>query len=76
MLSDISRRATTSDRHAVDAFLPNIEPDAGKDLDALAEAKPHTQSSTRSEADSVVQGRPINRRCENLLPECHVIPAL
>jgi hypothetical protein len=31
------------DRHAVDAFLPNIEPDAGKEFDALAEAKPHTQ---------------------------------
>jgi hypothetical protein len=38
MLSDICRRSTSTDRHAVDAFLPNIEPDAGKDLDALAEA--------------------------------------
>jgi hypothetical protein len=49
MPSDICRRAMTSDRHAVDAFLPNIEPDAGKNLDALAEAKPHTQFSTTSE---------------------------
>jgi len=49
MLSDVCRRSTTSDRHAVDAFLPNIEPDAGKNFDALAEAKTHTQFSTTSE---------------------------
>jgi hypothetical protein len=42
MLSDICRSATTSDRNAADAFIPNIESDAGKNLDALAEAKPHT----------------------------------
>ena len=41
MLADIFCRATTADRQTVDAFPPNIEPDAGKDLDALAEAKPH-----------------------------------
>jgi len=58
MLSDICRRSTTSDRHAVDAFLPNIEPDAGKNLDAFAKAKPHTQFSTTSEkaASSEVGG--------------------
>jgi hypothetical protein len=49
MLPDVCRRSTSSDRHAVDAFVPNIEPDPGKDLDALAEAKPHTQFSTTSE---------------------------
>jgi hypothetical protein len=48
MLSDICRSATTSDRHAVDAFLPNIEPDDGKEFDALAEAEPHTHFSTTS----------------------------
>jgi hypothetical protein len=49
MLSDICRSAPTSDRHAVDAFLPNVEPDTGKDLGALAESKPHTQFSMTSE---------------------------
>jgi hypothetical protein len=37
------------DRNAVDAFPPNIEPNAGKDLDALPEAKAHIQFSTTSE---------------------------
>jgi hypothetical protein len=49
MLSDVCRRSTSTDRHAADAFLPNIEPDAGKNFDALAEAKTHTQFSTTSE---------------------------
>ena len=42
VLSNVGRSAAASDRHAVNAMLPNIEPDAGKDLDTLAEAKPHT----------------------------------
>jgi hypothetical protein len=49
MLSYVRRSSTTSDRHAVDAFLPNIEPDTGKDFDALAESKAHTQLSMTSE---------------------------
>ena len=76
MLSDICHRSTSTDRDAVDAFLPHIEPDTGKNLDALAEAKPHTQFLNDEQKRSVVQGRPINRHCENLLPEFHRIPAL
>jgi len=48
MLSNICCSATSAHRHAVDAFLPNIEPDTRKDLDALAEAKAHTQFSRMS----------------------------
>jgi hypothetical protein len=41
MLANVGRSAAAADRYAVNAMLPNIEPDAGKDLDTLAEAKTH-----------------------------------
>jgi hypothetical protein len=57
MLSDICRRSTSADRHAVDASLPEVEPDAGKNLDTLAEAtslepalgRPHLKALLNSE---------------------------
>jgi hypothetical protein len=42
MFANVGGSAAAADRHAANSMLPNIEPDAGKDLDTLAEAKAHT----------------------------------
>jgi hypothetical protein len=42
VFTNVGGNAVASNRHTIDAALSNIEPNAGQDFDALAEAKPHT----------------------------------